>query len=121
MRAAFGLVVFVWTLALLHDAFDFLSEDGLLPEQPKGHLAGDSFGPLSSDLALAILLAGLLVASAWLALGWHTRLSAMVVFIGLMSVERRNPFVFNSGDGLLRVRRSTSPWHRLGCPSHSTG
>ena len=30
-------------------------------------------------------------------------MAAVVVFIGVLSLERRNPFVFNSGDSLIRV------------------
>ena len=30
-------------------------------------------------------------------------MAAVVVFVGVLSLERRNPFVFNSGDGLIRV------------------
>ena len=36
-------------------------------------------------------------------MGQWTRLAAVVVFVGIVSLERRNPFVFNSGDGLLKV------------------
>jgi hypothetical protein len=36
-------------------------------------------------------------------LGAWTRIAAAVVFVGLMSFERRNPFVLNSGDQLLRA------------------
>lgn len=107
VRVAFGLVVFVWTLTLTHDALDFLAADGLLPEQPSGRDAGEQIwsvlASFHGNYAVGAMIAVLLVASGCLVLGWHTRLAALAVFIGLMSIEQRNPFVFNAGDGLLRL------------------
>jgi hypothetical protein len=107
VRVAFGLVVFAWALTLMHDALDFFAADGLLPEQPGGRDAGQQIwsvlASFHGDYAVGAVVAILLVASACLVLGWHARLAALTVFIGLMSVEQRNPFVFNAGDGLLRL------------------
>ena len=36
-------------------------------------------------------------------MGQDTRVAALVVFVCVLSLERRNPFVFNSGDGLIRI------------------
>jgi hypothetical protein len=49
------------------------------------------------------VLAALALSSVCLMLGQWTRVAAVVVFVGIVSLEHRNPFVFNSGDGLLRV------------------
>jgi hypothetical protein len=38
-----------------------------------------------------------------LVVGYHTRLAAVVVFVGMLSFQRRDPYVFNSGDGLVRL------------------
>jgi hypothetical protein len=43
------------------------------------------------------------VGSVCLTLGYHTKIASAVVFVGLVSVNRRNPFIFNAGDSLLRV------------------
>ncbi len=53
--------------------------------------------------AVTALLVVLSLACAFLIVGQFTRLAAAIVFVGIVSLERRNPFVFNSGDGLLRV------------------
>ena len=45
----------------------------------------------------------LTLASLCLIVGQDTRVAAVVVFVGVLSLERRNPFVFNAGDGLIRV------------------
>jgi hypothetical protein len=108
VRIVFGIATFVWTITLTHDAFAFFSERGILPVQPGYHETGDRLlwgllGPFSGDTAIVLLFVALLVASACLVLGLYSRLAALVVFIGLVSLERRNPFVFNSGDALLRI------------------
>jgi hypothetical protein len=51
---------------------------------------------------IAACLVALIVASVALTLGLLTRVAALVVFVALLSLQRRNPFVFNSGDALLR-------------------
>jgi hypothetical protein len=50
-------------------------------------------------LAWAVLLAGCVA----LAIGWRTRFAAAVVFVLVTSFQRRNGFVFNAGDGALRI------------------
>jgi hypothetical protein len=74
----------------------------VLPHQPSGD-AG-VWGVLSiapgGEVALFVVL---LVASLCVVLGLFTRLACVLVFVGIASFERRNPFVFNSGDGLMRV------------------
>lgn len=102
-RIAFGLVVFAWTLSLAPDLLDFYSRDGLLSAQPGrfpkwGILDLDSGEP--TVWALWVLL---LTGSLCLTVGFFSRLAALVVWVGLLSFERRNPYVNNSGDLLLRV------------------
>jgi hypothetical protein len=38
-----------------------------------------------------------------LVVGYRTRAAALLVFLGLLAFQRRDPWVFDSGDGLLRV------------------
>jgi HTTM domain len=45
----------------------------------------------------------LLVAALALTVGWHTRLAALAVFVVMLSFQRRDIFVFNSGDVVLRI------------------
>jgi Vitamin K-dependent gamma-carboxylase len=106
VRIAFGTLVLAWTLTLTFDAYDFFSGSGLLPSPDfEGEVPG-TWGVLElfeGRLAVALVLAVLALASVALIVGQWTRLAAVVVFVGIVSLERRNPFVFNSGDGLLKV------------------
>jgi hypothetical protein len=55
-----------------------------------------------SDAAVAGVLVATMVAACAVIVGFITRVASVVVFVGLMSLYARNPFVFNSGDTLLR-------------------
>ena len=103
-RIVFGLILFFWTLSLLPDLSAFFTKEGLLPQQP--HYTGGSWGLLGefpSHTAVVILWAALLVASIALVLGLFSQLAAAIAFVALVSFEQRNPNVFNSGDGLIRL------------------
>jgi uncharacterized membrane protein YphA (DoxX/SURF4 family) len=52
---------------------------------------------------LTIYLSALLLATASLIVGFQTRLSSILVFLGLMSLSNRNFFVDNAGDDLMRI------------------
>jgi vitamin K-dependent gamma-carboxylase-like protein len=106
-RIAFGLVALAWSISLVPDVSGFFTEDGIVPDQPT--YSGDQHGAWgllgifpSKGMAIAVVVS-LIVASACLTLGLLSQLAALVVFLGVMSVERRNPFIFNSGDVLIRL------------------
>lgn len=106
VRIAFGAVVFGWAVTLAHDGYDFFSDTAILPSSDFAGEARASWGLLDifeGRLAVALLLAALLLASVCLVVGYYSRLAAVVVFVGVLSLEHRNPFVFNAGDGLLRL------------------
>jgi hypothetical protein len=103
-RIVFGLVVFFWTLSLAPDLSSFFTKSGILPQQQ--HYTGGAwglFGTFPSKTAVVIVWALLLVASIALILGVFSQLAAAVVFLAVLSFERRNPWVFNAGDGLIRL------------------
>jgi hypothetical protein len=103
LRIGFGVIALGWTIALAPDLDAFFSHSGLLAGQPK---AGGAWGLLAvfhSDGAVQVLFAVLLVSCLALIVGYQTRLAAVLVFVGILSFERRNPYVFNTGDGLLRL------------------
>jgi hypothetical protein len=98
LRIACGLLTFGWTLSLLPDAQTFLAADGLTAQASPGSTGWWTL-PLGSVYgALALLLA----ASVALVLGWCTRLASVVVAVLLILVQRRDVYVLNSGDLLLR-------------------
>jgi hypothetical protein len=103
IRIAFGLLALGWTISLAPDLDAFFSRGGLLPNQPSAPGVWGVLGAFPSNLAVQILFAVLLCACIALTVGYQTRLAALLVFIGILSFERRNPYVFNTGDGLMRL------------------
>jgi hypothetical protein len=98
LRIAVGLLTIGWTLSLLPDAEAFLGSSGLqhgLPHYDSGAWAVQLGRPY---LVLSVLLA----AAVALTLGWRTRVAGVVVAVLLLVVQRRDPWVLNSGDLLLR-------------------
>jgi hypothetical protein len=106
-RIAFGLVMCAWSITLAVDASSFFTTKGILPDQPHftGSLGGawGLLGIFPSKGAMIVILFLLIVASFCLMLGLYSQVAATIVFLAVMSFERRNPFVFNSGDVLLRL------------------
>src|SRR5215210_6655506 len=103
VRMAFGLVVIAWTVTLAADALDFFGPDGLLPATSFDGESGAAWSALdfaNGRLAVTALMTVLFLAACCLTVGQWTRLAAVLVFVGLISLQRRNPFVFNSGDSL---------------------
>jgi len=103
VRIAFGTVVALWTLSLLGDLADFFSEYGVAPQQRAVQSQFGLFAYWTDDRALMVGWAILLVSAVALAVGWHSRVAALIVFVLLASFEFRDQTVFNSGDGLLRI------------------
>jgi hypothetical protein len=98
LRIACGLLTLGWTLSLLPDAQAFLSHDGLT-RRP----VGGSSGWWTVDISQPYIACALLLAAAVaLVLGWHSRVAAWIVFFGLLILQRRDVYVLNSGDLLLR-------------------
>ena len=103
LRIALGLVVIAWTLSLAGDLFPFFGRHGVQPSPPRPPGSWGMLALSDGDLALGALYASLLVSAAALAIGFHTRVAAVFVFVCLLSFERRSPYVFNAGDHLLRI------------------
>ena len=104
VRIAFGLVALAWALALVPDFAGWFGSDGIQPRQPAA--VDGTWGPLAwgpGDAAAIAALVVLLAASGCLVLGYRTRAAAALVFLGMLALQRRNPFVFDSGDALLRI------------------
>lgn len=98
LRILVGLLTIGWTLSLLPDAETFLGDGGLQRDLPE--VSGGAWVvPLGEPL---LVLALLLAAAVALTLGWRTRAAAVVVAVLLLAVQRRDPWVLNSGDLLLR-------------------
>jgi hypothetical protein len=103
IRIVFGALMVAWTVSLLPDLDDLFGEHGVTPRQPSFAFQWGVFDVWTSDRALLIGWAVLLVSAIALAVGWHSRIAALAVFVLVVSFEYRNPWVFNSGDTLIRV------------------
>lgn len=103
VRIAFGALVIVWTLWLLPIRGDLLGPDGVTPAQPSIPSTWGLFAVWNTDVAILIGLVVLLVAAVALLVGWQSRVAAVVVFVLIVSLERRSPWMFNSGDALIRI------------------
>ena len=103
VRILFGLVMVAWAFALLPNLLTFMGRGGILPDQPSSRYA---WGPLQvwhSDQVVIGVWVLLVLSSAALAVGWHSRVAAACVFVCLMTFLRRDTYIFNAGDGLLRI------------------
>jgi vitamin K-dependent gamma-carboxylase-like protein len=103
VRITFGALVVAWTVSLLPDLEDLFGDQGVLPRQPTHDYVWGVLGLASSVQVLLIGWVALLVSALALTLGWHSRIAALAVFVLIHSFEQRSPFVFNSGDGLIRI------------------
>ena len=103
VRIAFGALIVIWTAALLPGLHDLFGRDGIAPAPLREPFRWTLFQIWTSDQALLVGWAVLLVAGLAMTVGWHSRLAAVVVFVLVLSFQYRNPSAFNSGDVVVRV------------------
>jgi hypothetical protein len=101
------LLLLNWAF-LAPDALDWFGERGVLSSATALILTGpgrlDVLRALpGGDGWMLIVFGAVGLASATLAVGFMTRTSAAVVFVGLVSLHHRNTVVLSSGDTILRV------------------
>lgn len=100
-RIAYGFVVLLWGISFAPDVLTFYSKTGMLPEQPS-----EGWGLLSlwgSDIAVFVVYALLLVGAASLLVGYRSRLSSVVVWLAMASLQTRNPYAQTGGELVLRL------------------
>ncbi len=102
VRIAYGLLLLAWATTLSFDAATFFSWSGILPERPRPLGSWSVLDLNGSDAAVAVVMALVVWSAVCLIVGFHTRLAAVVAFIAMVSLHRRNPYVFQAGDNLLR-------------------
>ena len=103
VRIALGILVFFWTLSLAPDLMTFFSGTGILREQLAGRWEWGLLRTFPATPVMIGLFFVLLIASVCLIVGFHSRVASALVYLGVMSFERRNAYLFNAGDGLVRV------------------
>jgi uncharacterized membrane protein YphA (DoxX/SURF4 family) len=107
-RVLLGALVIVSGLLLLPDAEALFGERGILPRADA--LQYDRLTRLSlltwlpaTPFWLYAFFGAHLLAAACLTFGFMTRLAAVLVWAGLVSIHYRNPAITHSGDAVLRV------------------
>ena len=103
VRVGTGLMIFLWTVSLAPDLMTFFSRTGVLSRQLGGTWEWGILRWFPDTPVLLALYSLLLIASICLMVGFHSRLASVIVFVGVASLERRNQYLFNAGDGLLRI------------------
>jgi hypothetical protein len=103
VRIAFGALIVTWTATLLPGLHDLFGTEGIAPVPLREPFRWTVFQVWTSDQALLVGWAILLVAAVAMTVGWHSRLAAVVVFVLVLSFQLRNPAAFNSGDVVVRV------------------
>jgi hypothetical protein len=101
VRIAYGLLLLAWTATLLPDVIDFF---GPTPAATTtiGGWRWSVFELSSSPAALWTGYVALIVAAVALTVGLFTRVAAVVAFVLLLSFQRQNVWILNSGDLLVR-------------------
>ena len=101
-RIAFGFVLVLWTISLLPDAVAFYSSEGVR-QAPQLDTFELSLFEVSDAPAFAVaVVVVLLLAALCTMLGLGTQLATVVVFVVLVSLRRRDPYINNGGDSLVR-------------------
>ncbi|MFY9589071.1 MAG: HTTM domain-containing protein [Actinomycetota bacterium] len=102
VRIAFGIVAFFWTLSLAPDLMSFFGRRGFVPDQPSNRFWIGLLSPSAPAWLVYTVFAVTLVAAVCLVVGFRSRIASVLVFAGILSFQRRNPFIFNAGDVLVR-------------------
>ena len=103
VRMAFGILVVAWTLAALPDVREIFSVGGAAPEYVLHDYQWSLFQIWPGDTALLIAWVVLLLSAVAMAVGWHARVAAILVFVLLSSFHRRGIYVYNAGDSLIVI------------------
>jgi hypothetical protein len=103
VRIAFGLVATLWTVSQAPNLVTFYGPAGVLPTPPDPGTWGWSLLGLSDHApVLFALWVVTLLGAVGVMIGFRTRLATVLLFVGVLSFERRDPEILNAGDFLLR-------------------
>jgi hypothetical protein len=103
VRIVFGFVATLWTLSQAPTLLTFYGSEGVVPVAPPLRLGGWSLLHVFSSAPVVIgLWAATLISAVGVMIGFKTRLATIALYIGVMSFERRDPYILNAGEALLR-------------------
>ncbi len=99
-RIVLGVTVLVWAITMMLDAEDLLGSNAIVPVEDASTFW--RWLPLDSSAAVWAVLAALVVAAICVVVGFRPTVFLLVSFVLLVSIQRRNPVILNSGDIILR-------------------
>jgi hypothetical protein len=108
-RCAYGFVVFLNVLGVFPFREIFLGADAIVDAESMRRQFASEWSPLGFSLlplqepGMAVFLVALMAASLLLCIGLFSRFASVAVFIGLLSLQNRNPYINNAGDLLMRI------------------
>ena len=103
VRVLWGAMTAIWALSLLPDVDPFFTTGKLRYEHQLGKGSWnllDHIGWSGAPMAACLLL---VAAGALTMVGWRTRASSVAAALLMLSLQRTNVHVFNSGDLLLKL------------------
>jgi hypothetical protein len=107
-RILIGTIYLLFALLLWSDRFTWFGNRALASQAATDSWCGISGLNLLSyfhndSLFIDLLFLVYIICALLFLLGYHSRLCAIGLYIGLVSLLHRNPFIFNSGDTYMRV------------------
>lgn len=106
-RIAIGLLTIYSFSLFAKDATVFFSDEGVLTSRTVAAHMGREYHTIlegiGSPLGVGLVLAALFAAALSFTVGFHTRLSSIVLYGLVMSFHERNNLVLNGGDTVLRT------------------
>lgn len=103
VRIAFGALMVAWTLSLLPGFYDYFGSSSVVAQSIPSQYGWTVFTTFDGDMEYMVGLVILLVSAIAMTLGWHSRLASIAVCVLVLSFQRSNPAVFNSGEVLIRA------------------
>jgi len=101
-RIALGALVTLWAVSIGADILHFFGPDAIAtPARGRGMWTLLGSEP-SNELVIGIYVV-LLMSCVAVMVGWHTRVASLAMLAVLISFSRRDPWVYNSGDAMLRI------------------
>lgn len=106
LRIVFGAITVAVLSIQLPFLLDYYGSSGLLPREAlklwQWRWLPEPLSTLSNTQMMVAFYA-LLVVAVTTTLGLYTRISSILLFLGMMFFHNRNPLILNSGDTLLRL------------------
>lgn len=102
IRILSGLAILGWAVSVTPDVHHFFGPDSIAPFGSTRDGRWTLLEWWGSSGAVTAIHGLLVLAAVSLTVGFHTRISAVVALVALLAFSRRNPWVVNSGDLLLR-------------------